>query len=340
MVIRRLACLAALMLGTSSLSAEPAPRDIALARRLFSEARAAEDAKDWTLASAKLHGAISVKETAGLRFHLAYCEEQQGLLVEALSDYERSEDLGKPGNEDFVAQLPARRETLHKRIPTVTVLTPPSVADVVISIDDRVVPAAFLGKPVALNPGPHKLRVSAPGHVPFFSDVLLKEGDALVTSAPMPSGEDPRAVSSLPQASAAAPPPAQVLAPSVASGGSPARTVALVGEATVAVGALAVGIGYTVGASSADSNADRARSAVGSQGCSSAASSGPCRDLQHFVDLAQTDRFIALLGFIGAGVSTAAFAGTLVLWQGSSTKASIVPHGTPSAPGLSLVGRF
>jgi hypothetical protein len=337
MVIRAFGFVAAVVLATSSVSAEPAPTEIATARRLFSEARAAEDNRDWSVAASKLRGAISVKETAGLRFHLGYCEEQQGQLVEALADYERSEDLGKQGNDDFVAQLPARRESLHKRIPTVTVLTPPTVTDVVVSVDGHVVPSTFLGKPIPLNPGQHKLNASAPGRVPFLSDVTLKEGDALVTSASMPPGDEKRAVSSLPS-----PPevrPSVRSAPALASGSS-ARSYALLGEATLALGALAVGIGYTAAASSADGDADRFRGEVGSQGCSAQTPSRVCTDLQHFVDLAQTDRFIGLLGFIGAGVSTAAFAGTLVLWQGSSAKASIIPHGTPSAPGLSLVGRF
>src|SRR5215471_1294663 len=204
MVIRNLAWVAAVVLGASTLSAEPSSDDIVRARRLFSEARTAEDARDWSTAASKLRGAISVKETAGLRFHLAYCEEQQNMLVEALADYERSEELGKQGNEDFVAQLPARRESLHKRIPTVTILIPPSVADVVISVDGRVVPSSFLGKPIPLNPGPHKLNTSAPGRVVFSSEVMLKEGDALVTSAPMPPSEEPNAVPAAPAAAAGA----------------------------------------------------------------------------------------------------------------------------------------
>jgi hypothetical protein len=346
MVIRTLGCLAALLLATTPVWAEPSSNEIANARRLFTEARAAEDLRDWAGATAKLRGAISVKETAGLRFHLAYCEEQQGMLVEALADYERSEDLGKQGNEDFVAQLPARRESLHKRIPTVLILLPPTVSDVVISVDGHLVPSAFLGKPMALNPGQHKLAASSPGRVGFTTDVTLKEGDALVTSASMPPADDRKTVSSLPSAAAKPDSPQRPSPPSPASftgaGSAPGsgRPYALVAEATVALGALAVGIGYTVGATSADNRADNARARVPAQGCSPGADSAACTELQHFVDLAQTDRFIALLGFIGAGVSTAAFAGTLVLWPGSSVKASIVPHGTPTAPGLALVGRF
>lgn len=345
MVIRNLAWLAAVVLGASSLSAEPSPDDIVRARRLFSEARTAEDARDWSTAASKLRGAISVKETAGLRFHLAYCEEQQSMLVEALADYERSEELGKQSNEDFVAQLPARRESLHKRIPTVTILTPPSVADVVITVDGRIIPATFLGKPIPLNPGSHKLNTSAPGRVGFSSEVLLKEGDALVTSAPMPAAEEPNSISPAPSGVSAvsslpSPPVAPPLSVPPARASSPARTYALVGETVLALGGLAVGIGYSVAATRADDNAQRVRDGGQAMGCASSNPGPDCNELQHFVDLAEKDRFIALLGFIGAGASTAALAATLVLWPASSVKAAIIPYWTPTATGLSFVGRL
>src|SRR6266542_602657 len=126
MTRERFAWIAAVALGISTLGADAVPTEIALARRLFTEARAAEDAKDWPLATAKLREAISIKETAGLRFHLAYCEEQQSMLVEALIDYERSQDLTAGTNDDLRKQVPAKRESLHKRIPTITLLTPPN----------------------------------------------------------------------------------------------------------------------------------------------------------------------------------------------------------------------
>src|SRR5882724_4575305 len=112
MKIRVFAWVGALAFGTSWLFADPLPAEIMLARRLFAEARAREEAKDWPTAASKLNEALAIKETAGLRFHLAYCEEQQGLLVEALVDYERSEDLPAQNNEDFRSQLPGKKEML------------------------------------------------------------------------------------------------------------------------------------------------------------------------------------------------------------------------------------
>jgi hypothetical protein len=263
------------------------------------------------------------------------------MLVEALADYERSEDLGKQTKEDFVAQLPARREVLHKRIPTVTVLTPPAVADALVSVDGRVVPPTFLGKPIPLNPGHHKLMVAAPGRTAFAFELSLKEGEALVTSATMPPVEDQGGVSSLPLEANAAQAQPEARAPSPRPV-SPARTYVLLGEATLAVGTLAVGIGYTLAATSADARADSVQNTMlgASTMICKVSNPAPCRELQHFVELARNDRFIALLGFIGAGVSTAALAGTFVLWPGSSAKVAIVPNWVPSAAGISVVGRF
>jgi hypothetical protein len=348
-VVRRIpmgvtALVLALAVCRSSFGADPSAAEIAKARRLFAEARTDEDSKDWAGAIAKLRGAMAIKETAGLRFHLAYCEEQQNKLVEALADYERSEDLGKQSNDDFVVQLPARRETLHKRIPTLTILTPPSVSDVVLSVDGRVVPSAFLGKPMALNPGRHKIEASAPGRAEFSTEVSLGEGDALVTSAPLPSSEEQRAVSPplFPAAAVAAPAP-----PPTADkrrGSSAARTVVLVGESMLVAAGLGIGIGYTLGAASADSNANQWRPA-GADVCRTNADGSPptdekCANLGHFVDLGQKDRFVALLGFVGAGVSAVALAGTFILWPSGAAKTAIVPYPTASGAGLSVVGRF
>src|SRR5438046_985698 len=118
---RRLA-LAVLALRADAWAGDPATTEIAVARRLFAEARTSEDAKEWASAAAKLREAISIKETSGLRFHLAYCEEQQGMLVEALVDYERAEDLSGDKDEELRSQIPARKTSLQKRIPTVTLL--------------------------------------------------------------------------------------------------------------------------------------------------------------------------------------------------------------------------
>ncbi len=345
MKIAGLAGAAALALFAVRLAADPLPAEIALARRLFAEARAGESNKDWAGAGSKLREAIAIKETAGLRFHLAYCEEQRGMLVEALNDYERAEDLLTQPNDDFRTQLPSKKESLHKRIPTVTLVMPPEVTDATLTVDDHPLSSTFLGKAIPLNPGRHTVVVSSPNRTTFTSELTLNETDALVTNAPMLPVAKPVAAPAL----STAMPPGPSSADSLSmTNSSRARTYVLIGEAVIAVGALAVGIGYTVAASSEDSNAasdlatlDRLAPNRAGGACSPPpADAVICARLPESSDRAQNDRFVATLGFIGAGVGAAAFAGTFILWPSSRAKVAVAPLALPAFSGLSVAGQF
>jgi hypothetical protein len=328
-----LTCMMALLLGTAPLFADPVSAEIVLARALFAEARAAEEAKDWALAASKLRDAIAIKETGGLRFHLAYCEEQQGMLVEALVDYERSDDLTVGTNEEFRAQLPVKRESLRRRIPTVTLLIPPQPANPTLTVDGHPMPPAVLGKPIPMNPGRHVLVLSAPDHTAFTTAVTLNETDAVVANAILSPLSKSGVVSPL----KAAPEP---IPDAGSSTGLHARTYVLIGEAVVALSGVALGIGFTLHASSEDERADRARKLVGpSTECVVHPENPLCAVLQGAMNDAESDRTVARIGFIGAGVAAAAFVGTFILWR-PAAKVAIIPSFAPGAAELSVAAHF
>ncbi|HMI87457.1 MAG TPA: hypothetical protein VK550_25390 [Polyangiaceae bacterium] len=336
--------LLALLLGTSPLVADPISAEIVLARALFAEARAAEDAKDWVLAASKLRDAIAIKETGGLRFHLAYCEEQQGLLVEALVDYERSDDLTVGANEEFRAQLPAKRDSLRRRIPTITLLVPPKPANSSLTVDGHLMPSAVLGKPIPMNPGRHTLVVTAPEHAAFTTQVSLNETDAVVANAILSPLPKRPVVSSLSPLHAAA--PVALAAPPIpevsSSSGLPARTYVLIGEAAVLLAGVGVGIGYTLRASSEHDHADGAGRTLGSDNACNPPLPGKeqlCAELQSASNGFHNAEFIARIGFIGAGVAAASFVGTLILWR-PSAKVAIIPSLVPGKAELSLATHF
>ena len=338
----------ALIVGTSPLAADPVPAEIVLARALFAEARSAEEAKDWALAASKLREAIAIKETGGLRFHLAYCEEQQGLLVEALVDYERSDDLTAGTAEEFRAQLPAKRESLRRRIPTVTLLVPPSPAGASLTVDGHPMPAAVLGKPIPLNPGRHTLVVTAPDHAAFTTQVTLNETDAVVANALLTPLPKRPVVSTLKPSPAPVVPSSQPI-PDVSTTGLHTRTYVLIGEAAVALGAVGVGIGYTLRASSEDERADRVRGELDrvrgdlkpEMACNGQQPVEPqlCADLQRFASDAKRDHLIARIGFIAAGAAAASFVGTLILWR-PPAKVAIIPSFAPGAADLWVATHF
>jgi hypothetical protein len=295
------------------------------------------------LAASKLREAIAIKETGGLRFHLAYCEEQQGLLVEALVDYERSDDLTAGTTEDFRAQLPAKRESLRRRIPTITLLVPPQPPNPTLTVDGHLMPPAVLGKSIPLNPGRHVLVVAAPEHAAFTTAVLLNETDAVVANAilsPLPKRPPMSTLKPSPVPVMAAPP--QPIPDASAGTGLPTRTYVLIGEAVVALGAIGVGIGYTLAASSQDESADLAKQRLGSDSACVPPNMGNpkvCDDLHQASSAANTDRYIARIGFIGAGVAAASFVGTLILWR-PAAKVAIIPSLVPGTAKLSVATHF
>lgn len=344
MKIKALVFVAVLAVAPNVYAADPLPTEIALARRLFAEARVAEDAKDWATAANKLREAIAIKETAGLRFHLAYCEEQQGMLVESLVDYERSDDLPGSTNDDFRAQLPAKRESLHRRIPTVNLMLPPEAKNVTLTVDGHPLPASFLGKPVPLNPGRHVFLVTSPDFQPFSTELTLKETDAVVTNALLKPVQRPfGAPATMPRA--VTPPPADQETADVESSG--ARTAVLIGEAAVLVSGLAVGIGATLAKTSKDAQIRRDRAALGGPTTCHAPTGLTalrCQELDRNDDKQRTYLTVSELGFAAAGVGLLSFATTLLLWpattQGSAQTTALLPFASPNHAGISISGHF
>lgn len=352
MLRNRLALL--LFVGVMPLSAlaEPSPAEIATARRLFADAIVAEESKDWPLAAAKLREAISIKETAGLRFHLAYCEEQQGKLVQALVEYERAAELAQAQPKtarDVIEQLGPARDALRLRIPTLTVMLPKDAEDSLLHVDGEAVPPALFGKPVFRNPGPLRIDVTNDRFAPFVRELALAEGEALVVDVVFPASASP--VASL--INDGAHDEAASDDPSAANRNGQMRDWILVTEAAATAAALGIGIGYHFAASSAERRADDARTVLAEAlstsntecGAPTPSLQGTCDALSRAVADGKSRRTIATIGFVGAGTFAAAFAGTWLFWpsQESSSKGAIRITPVTTARGETsfvLSGRF
>src|SRR5258708_12538889 len=84
--------------ATSTLAQEPTARQLQTARDLFHQAEQLEDAKKWDDALDQLHIVEKIKRTAGVIFHIAWCEEHRGNLVKALRGYEEAPPLATTPN--------------------------------------------------------------------------------------------------------------------------------------------------------------------------------------------------------------------------------------------------
>jgi hypothetical protein len=341
-------CLVVALVSVPAGAEEPTPTELAVARRLFKEATELEAQQRWEEASVKLREAIRIKDTPGLRYHLAHCEESLGLLVEALLDYDRARDLIAAGARasDVEALLPQAQRALARRVPSIVIVSPPGVTNLSASIDGQEVAPSVIGRPAPVNPGTHRVSVSAPGHQDFIAEVTVTEGERRVLAVKLAknSREFP-APSALAKKPTAPPEPR-----SASSSGISARTYVLVGEVAVMAASLAVGVTFVIAGSRADDRVDRAndrvdRQAMGSDvppSCDSATGDvlDACRDLSEAYHDRNRYRLLATAGFVGAGVSAVATLATYLLWSERPTSVAISGSVQPGSVWLGAATSF
>jgi len=318
------------------------PAEIAVARRLFHEASKLEKDQHWADAAKKLHGALDIKETPGLRYHLAYCEENMGQLVQALVDYDRAAAMISDGVKapDVAARLDPARTALEKRVPMLTLTMPTGLHWTKLSVDGHAMAAAVAGQPIPLDPGQHSIQVSADGYKPFHADVRLVEGERKTLPVQLAK---PRAAPAT-----AAPAPRPSADTGTHGRAFPLRTVVLIGEGAVTLAGLGVGIGFTVARGNASSRADDAQAAIdrktGNPGNPSACTNASpdvqssCDELKSSLGDKDTDRKLATVGFIGAGVGAAATLATWLLWKPAAKQHALAATVEPIAGGGMLGG--
>jgi len=341
-------------LGLSSLAAaaaaQPSASEISVARRLFEEGRAAADASRWAEAAGKFRRALAIKDTPGIRFHLAHCEEEQGAFVEALIEYDRARELIDAGSKapDVEKLLPEARERVRAKVALLTLRVPEDVQNVSIQIDGKALSGSVVGVPMPINPGRHRLNAVAVGRTAYSAEVSLGLGEVrevaialpFATTAPARPAPEPAA-----GAGAGAAPAARDTAVSSDSG-IPARTIVLVGEASLFAAALSAGVIFTFSKSSAQDRYDEANrqvlAQVGGSDPDGTACSVPrlgCNELE----AARQDRdqaaTWATVSFVAAGTSAAAFGLTWWLWPGSKPP-SVAVSGGAGGGSITLSGNF
>jgi hypothetical protein len=284
--------------------AEPTASEVQVARDLFTEAEKDEDAGQYKVALEKLRRVGAVKMTPGVRFHMAHCEENLGLLVAAFADYTKAQDEARaePGNRASRAVLDnvtAPLDVLRGRVPRLRVVVPQAVRDVHVTIDGAEVPQDAWGQLTPIDAGIHRIAASAPSRAPFDTSVTVNERDVAVVEiklapeiVPPPLNRNVEEVATQPHASRV---------------GAIAATAGAVALVAGGFGAFAI-----AGAKQSD-------------GRTTCATMIDCSSLRSPV---RTWDALALGGWIG-GAALGAFA--IVLWtsHGSETRAAIAvePHG-------------
>ncbi len=241
-------------------NAAPSASDLRTARALFGHAEEDEDAGRWDDAMAKLSEVLHVRDTAGVRYHVALCEEHLGKLAAAWADYSMADQKARSEQARDVLRLVGKKlAELEHRVPHLTVSVVPPTEDATLLIDGQPAP---LGAATPVDPGAHEVEVvpaadRAPSTVSV--SVSVEEGDSKAlevnvgTAAPAQAA--PPTVTATTAIPRQAPPPSSHTATLVAATG--AAVLAVGGFAAYAAAGAAQEQAYrscaqiSVGASSA-----------------------------------------------------------------------------------------
>lgn len=312
------------------------PADLSLARELFADATMLEARADWLAATAKLKRALTIKETPGLYYHLAHCEEQLGALVAAAADYARASELIREGAEapDVEPLLPLAERRIESRLAKLELVVPPDVAAKA-ELDGRALPPSALGASVAVDPGAHRVLVRSPGRKDFAADLELGIGEHrtlkifFTADPPGPAAAGPAKV----RGDGAANAPRPDVARSEASWFG-AREAVLFGEGAVTLAGLAVGVVSTFARRDATEHVGSAQLAVDAvapsnlNACGTAMPAAPCGDLARAINDHQRAVTLQTIGFAGAAAGGLALGLTWALWPATRTRVGVElrPH--------------
>jgi hypothetical protein len=155
------------MLPVLVLAAPPAARprhDPVAAEALFLAGRELLKQGDWANACARLGESQLLDAAAGTALNLAVCEDKQGHVASAWQRLREALDL-LPAADDRIPLARRQLAALEQRLPHLTVRlareAPPGTR---VLRDGVEVDAAVMGFAEPVDPGPHTLRVTAPGY--------------------------------------------------------------------------------------------------------------------------------------------------------------------------------
>jgi len=292
---------------------------------LYKEGFDAASAGRWAEARDRFAAALAIRSSPKVLFSLAQAEEQLGQLVAAGRDYGLALDGAKAANESDVASAAqSARAALEPRLPTVRIVAQGAPAATA-KLDDQ--PVA-VGTPVPVDPGTHRLVVSAPGMRDAQATVAISERQRL--DVPVRLDAAGSEVTPAP-ASPSAPAGDDGSRPEAAHGTFPWRTVGLV---AAGAGIVTLGVGSYFGLQAKSKN-DQSNSS----GCNGDTCTGSAAQIRR--DAISAGNTSTVL-FVAGGVLAA---GGIVLWlvapssEGGSG-VSVTPVALGAGGGLTLAGRW
>lgn len=312
---------------------------------LFKEGRVLLDEKKYDEACPKLAESQRLDPGAGTLVALALCHEGQGKTATAHAELKEAAALGrKVGRNDLAGAAEKKATAMEASLAKLVVRMPKGETGYEVRADGERLPAERLDRPFAVDPGEHRVEVSAQGKVAKTYAVRLSGAGVVeilvdrLEDAPVPA-----------VAAAPAPTPSPKARPIVVTNEPPPeadtnrgggqRALGVIGMVAGA-GAIVAGGVFAAKGISEKSAADRV------------CSSRPCNEQAEIEGNANAKESMNI-AMISAAAGTGAIAiGAIVYFTAPSRSSSaavtppkratarVVPQTSPSQVGLSLQGTF
>lgn len=180
---QHLACLSSAIITLISASTYPSTQrdfDLQRARDIFSVAMEYKAAGKFSRCIDSLEQVLAIKDTAGVRYQLGYCQANAGRLRNAWVSYRASKLLAESNHvEDVLSVVSTAIHDLEKRIPTLYV---PNNGQLEYEING-ISPST---NPTRLDPGLHKVVFRWPSGAVTEKSIKLKEFDREIAVATQP----------------------------------------------------------------------------------------------------------------------------------------------------------
>jgi hypothetical protein len=290
---------------------------------LFREGRTLLDAKKYDEACPKLAESNKLEPGAGTLVALSMCHEGQGKTATAYRELKDAAALGRQkGRNDLANAADKRAAAIEPTLPHLVVRMPEGATGYDVRCDGE--KAEARGEPFAVDPGEHRVEVSAKGKSPRSYVVKLAAGATVEIVIEKLDDVAPVAV--------AAPPPRKepmrvvplTEPPAVESDQNRGSAQRIVGGGLIAAGVIGLGAGAYFGGRAISQNA-------GADGSKDPSAHDPAKK-----------SFQAAVISVGAGTG-AITAGAIVYLlapKSAAKSAIIVPDAGPNHAGVGVLGAF
>ncbi len=320
-----LALAAAVMLLPRLARAEPSDADRRQAQALFEQGRVLLAEQRYAEACPAFAESQRLDPGGGTLLNLAVCHEKQGRLATAYAEYQDALSAARADRRQDRARIATLRlEALEGKIARVRfeVASAADGASITIELDGTKVPELAWSTPTPIDPGVHRIVVSAPGHRSWQSQLdVATDGGERVVSVPRleaveSRGEAPKPVAPRAPAPAACPAGGRsvggrcVEAPSVDRGTEERRFATaswvLGGVGVTALGVSAVTGAMALSASSASEDAKRRAGCVSERQF--------CRDSSALAEYRDDAERARSLAWISTGALVAGSGAVVAAW--------------------------